>query len=139
MSLYGDKEGVAGPVLQIAMPRLPRLYAPSGTMHVVGRCNNREFYFAAPEDFRILLEHLEEMSRTYEVRLFAYTLMSSHIHLLLEAPAADVLGRPLRWFMTQTAKTFHRLRNRCGHFWERRYRACLVGMGDVHKIIRFTY
>ena len=35
MSLYGDKEGVARPVLQIAMPRLPRLYAPGGTMHVV--------------------------------------------------------------------------------------------------------
>ena len=22
-------------------------------MHVVGRCNNREFYFAAPEEFEI--------------------------------------------------------------------------------------
>jgi len=35
MSLYGDREGVVRPVLQIAMPRLPRLYAPGGTMHVV--------------------------------------------------------------------------------------------------------
>jgi hypothetical protein len=83
-------------------------------------------WLAAPEDFEILLEHLGEMSSAYGVRLFAYTLMSSHIHLLLQSPDADVLGRPMRWFMTQTAKTFHRLRNRCGHFWERRYRACLV-------------
>ena len=30
-------------------------------MHVVARCNNREFYFAAPEDFEILLDHLGEM------------------------------------------------------------------------------
>lgn len=76
-------------------------------MHVVARCNNREFYFTAAEDFEILLDHLEEMSSACEVRLFAYTLMSSHIHLLLQAPAADVLGRPLR----------------CG------------GFGDVHGII----
>ncbi|WP_337288530.1 hypothetical protein [Candidatus Methylomirabilis sp.] len=52
--------------------------------------------------------------------------MSNHLHLVLQGPELDALGRPLRWFMTQTAKTFHRLRRRRGHFWERRYRACLV-------------
>jgi hypothetical protein len=35
--------------LQITMPRAPRLYAPGGTMHVVARCNNQEFYFTTPE------------------------------------------------------------------------------------------
>ena len=62
MTLYGEREGAVGSVLQIAMPRPPRLYAPEGTMHVVARCNNREFYFTTPEDFEILLEHLGEMS-----------------------------------------------------------------------------
>ena len=42
-------------------------------MHVVARCNNREFYFAAPEDFEILLDLLGEMGSAYGVRLFAYT------------------------------------------------------------------
>ena len=125
MNFYRDRKEAGRPVLQIAMPRLPRLYAPGGTLHVVARCNNREFYFATPEDFGILLDHLGEMSSAYEIILFAYSLMSNHIHLLLQAPTADLIGRPLRWFMTQTAKTFHRLRSRSGHFWERRYRACL--------------
>jgi hypothetical protein len=39
-----------------------RASMPPGEMHVVARCNNREFYFAAPEDFEILLDHLGEMS-----------------------------------------------------------------------------
>ncbi len=64
--------------------------------------------------------------------------MSSHIHLLRQSPAADVLGRPLRWFITQTAKTFHRLRKRCGHFWERRYRACLVE-DDLYALAALRY
>jgi len=34
MTLYGEREGAVGSVLQIAMPRLPRLYAPGGTMHM---------------------------------------------------------------------------------------------------------
>jgi putative transposase len=138
MVLYGEKRDAARPIHEIAMPRLPRLYAPSGTVHVVARCNNREFYFLSPEDFGILLDHLGEMSSAYGVGLFAYTLMSSHIHLLLQAPGADVLGRPLRWYMTQTAKAFHRLRNRSGHFWERRYRACLVE-DDLYALSALRY
>ena len=35
MTLYGERGGAVRPVMQIAMPRLPRLYAPSGTMHDV--------------------------------------------------------------------------------------------------------
>jgi len=42
MSLYGEREDAVRPALQVAMPRLPRLYAPEGTMHMVARCNNRE-------------------------------------------------------------------------------------------------
>jgi len=61
------------------------------------------------------------MRRTYDITLYAYTLMSNHIHLLLQAPKLDALGRPLRWFMTETAKAFHRARRRRGHFRMRRY------------------
>ncbi len=135
---YGERDEKARPVYQIAMPRPRRLYAPAGTMHVVARGNNREFYFVEPEDYRILLDHLGEMSSVYDIKLFAYVLMSNHIHLLLESPAEDVLGRPLRWFMTQTAKTFHRLRQRSGHFWERRYRACLVE-DDLYVLAALRY
>jgi hypothetical protein len=55
---YAQAENLLRPVLQIAMPHWPRIYSPGATMHVVARCNNREFYFAAPEDFEILLDHL---------------------------------------------------------------------------------
>ncbi len=53
MTLYGERDDAVRPVLQIAMPRLPRIYSPGATMHVVARCNNREFYFAAPEESEI--------------------------------------------------------------------------------------
>ena len=48
MSLYGEREDAVRTALQIAMPRLPRLAAPAGTMPVVARCSNREFYFNTP-------------------------------------------------------------------------------------------
>jgi hypothetical protein len=49
---------LARPVGRVAMPRRPRLHASEGTVHVVGRCNNREFCFTAPADFRMLIAQL---------------------------------------------------------------------------------
>jgi len=123
MKPYPPIDDLLRPILRVAMPRAGRLCAPGGTVHVVARCNNREFYFTTPEDFELLLAHLRELVRTYEVTLDAYSLTSNHVHLLLQAPKLDTLGRPLRWVMRERAKAFHRVR---GHVWERRYQACLV-------------
>ncbi len=126
------------PLGRVRKPRAPRLYVPRATVHVVARCNNREFTFTAEADFEVLLTHLRDMSRTYDVPVYAYTLMSNHVHLLLQAPTRDALGRPLRWFMTETAKAFHRTRGRRGHFWERRYHACLVE-DDAYALAALRY
>ncbi len=107
-------------------------------MHVVARCNNREFCFTTAADFELLLSHLRELIRTYEVTVYAYTLMSNHLHLLLQAPTHEALGRPLRWFMTETARAFHQARGRRGHFWERRYRASLVEE-DAYTLAALRY
>jgi len=80
MKPYPPADDLLRPIRGVAMPRAGRLYAPGGTVHVVARCNNREFYFTTPADFEVLLAHLGEMLRTYEVTLYAYTLMSNHLH-----------------------------------------------------------
>ena len=135
---YPQVDELVSPVRRVAMPRAPRLYAPGSTVHIVARCNNREFYFTTPEDFTVLLAHLRDLLRTYEVALYAYTLMANHIHLLMQSPEAEALGRPLRWFLTETAKAFHQARSRRGHFWERRYRAVLVE-DDLYALAALRY
>ena len=52
MPLYSEREGAGQHVLQIAMPRSPRLYAPGGTIHVVARCKNRGFCFGEDRWFK---------------------------------------------------------------------------------------
>ncbi len=98
MKPYPLVDELLRPILWVAMPRAARLSAPRGTGHVVARCNHREFCFTTPEDFELLLAHVREMRRTYEVPLYAYTLMANHSHLRLQAPTLDALGRPMRWF-----------------------------------------
>ena len=133
--LAADVVGRAG---RVAMPRLPRLYAPGETVHVVGRCNNGEFCFTTPDDFKILLTRLEDMTRTYGVTLYAYVLMANHVHLLLQAPVTERLARPLRWFFRETTRAWQRTRGQRGHFWERRYWACLVD-DDEYALAALRY
>ena len=45
MKPYPLVDDLLRPILRVAMPRAGRLYAPGGTVHVVARCNNREFCF----------------------------------------------------------------------------------------------
>jgi putative transposase len=123
---------------RVAMPRLPRLHAPGVTVHVVGRCNNREFRFTTADDFHMLLAHLREMAHTFAVPVHAYTLMANHVHLLLQAPAADPLARPLRWFFREVTRAWQRVHGQRGHFWERRYWACLVE-DDTHALTALRY
>jgi putative transposase len=120
------------------MPRAPRIVEPGGTVHVVARCNNRAIGFTTPDDFAVLRAHLHEMCRTYDLVVYAYTLMGNHVHLLLQAPTREALGRPLGWFLTQTAKAFHRARGTRGHFWEHRYGACLVE-DDLYALAALRY
>ena len=47
---YPRVETLDQPLPRVAMPRAPRLQVPGGTMHVVARCNNREFYFSSVEN-----------------------------------------------------------------------------------------
>ena len=63
---YPWVENLGHPLPRVAMPRAPRMQVPGGTMHVVARCNNREFSFATADDFILLLAHLRELVRTYE-------------------------------------------------------------------------
>jgi putative transposase len=135
---YPLADDLLTPLRRVARGRPPRLVAPGATVHVVARCNNREFCFKTTDDFALLLVHLEEMCRTYDVTLYAYTLLSNHLHLLLQAPTAHALGEPLGWFLVQTAKAFHKARGRRGHFWERRYHACLIE-DDPYALVALRY
>jgi hypothetical protein len=71
MKPYPSVEGRLCPILRVAMPRAGRLDAPAGTVHVVARCNNREFCFTTPADFEVLLARLREISRKGVRYLFA--------------------------------------------------------------------
>ncbi len=66
------------------MARPPRLTVPSCPHHIIQRGNNRQTIFFGQKDYHVFLDCLREAKRKCHARLYAYVLMTNHVHLLLE-------------------------------------------------------
>lgn len=109
------------------MPRTGRVVVANHPHHVVQRGHDRQAVFTQAADFERYLEDLKELKDTFDVRVFAYCLMTNHVHLLLQ-PEESTAG--LGWLMKALAARMTRYRNklerRTGTLWESRYKSSLV-------------
>jgi putative transposase len=65
------------------MPRMGRIVLPNYPHHVVQRGHNRQVVFAVAEDYQRYLSDLRELKDAFGVKVYAYCLMTNHVHLLL--------------------------------------------------------
>lgn len=63
------------------MPRTGRIVLPNYPHHVVQRGHNRQVVFAAEEDYQRYIADLRELKDVFGVKVYAYCLMTNHIHL----------------------------------------------------------
>lgn len=109
------------------MPRLGRVVLPHFPHHVVQRGHNRQVVFAREQDYQRYLTDLQELAVTFEVKVYAYCLMTNHVHLLL-APgkSASGLGQLMKALAARTTRYRNKLERRSGTLWESRYKSSLV-------------
>ena len=111
------------------MPRQVRIEFPGAMYHVMARGDRREEIVRDDEDRRTFLRTLGEASERAGFRVHAWVLMSSHYHLLIETPEAN-LSRGMGWLQnayTRRINTRHRL---WGHVFGGRYKAILIEPGN---------
>ena len=104
------------------MPRLPRQKSESGIYHIMLRGINQQAIFEDNEDYFKFVETLEKYKAVSEYKVFAYCLMSNHIHILLKAEKEDldlimkrVAGSYVYWY--------NRKYYRKGHLFQDRFRS----------------
>lgn len=69
-------------------PRIKNAPGESACYHVICRTTERKFLFESADEKRRLLLWLEKAADFCGVRVFAWCLMSNHVHLLVQVPAA---------------------------------------------------
>ncbi len=65
------------------MARLARVVVPGYAYHVTHRGNRREAIFFDDEDREVYLALLDVYARRYGLALWAYCLMTNHVHHLV--------------------------------------------------------
>jgi putative transposase len=103
---------------------------PAYPHHIIQRGNNRQAIFFTADDYRYYRESLRQAKRTYQCRIYAYVLMTNHVHLLVEPPQAEDLGR----FMQSVGRRYVRYINdtyqRSGTLWEGRYKSAVISRDE---------
>ncbi|WP_290648996.1 transposase [Aquisalimonas sp.] len=121
------------------MPRRARVVLAHVAHHVVQRGHNRQVVFAGEDDYRRYLEDIQEFSSAFDVRVYAYCLMTNHVHLLL-GPGDDVasMGRLMKAVAARATRDRNRLERRTGTLWEGRYKSSPV-QSDSHLLACCRY
>lgn len=103
------------------MPRHARKKSSTQTYHVVIKGADRQLLFEEKNDYIKYLEILEYFKKQLSFNIYAYCLMSNHIHLLIHHPATVSLESIFRHINTTYATWFNLKYNRSGFVQDGRY------------------
>jgi putative transposase len=106
------------------MPRLARAVVPSYPHHVIQRGHNKQVVFAETRDFQYYLATLAEFKEAYGVKVYAFCLMTNHVHLIVQ-PGEVVagLGQLMKRLAGRQTRHVNRQEKRSGTLWESRYKS----------------
>jgi len=106
------------------MPRKARVLVPNCPHHVVQRGRNRKAVFLADQDYQYYLDNLREWKQELEIKLYAWCLMTNHIHIIAE-PGKDAmtLSTLMKRVNGRQAAYVNKLEGRSGALWAGRYKA----------------
>ena len=106
------------------MPRKARILVPNYPHHIVQRGHNRNAVFLADEDYRFYLENIKEWKTNLGLKLYAWCLMTNHIHLIVE-PGEDAgsISELMKRVAGRQAAYVNKQEKRTGSLWEGRFKA----------------
>ena len=121
------------------MARKARAEVEGGLYHVITRGNNRRQIFHSSADYEKFLSLLAVQKIKLPFFLYAYCLMSNHVHLLIERQASEV-GRIMHRLLTGYAQYYNRRYRRVGHLLQGRYKAILCQSDRyLSELVRYIH
>jgi len=121
------------------MPRGPRLDIPGLIYHVICRGIERKEIFKTSSDYRFLLRKLSELTSECGLRVYAFSFMPNHIHLLVK-PEGVLLASFMRRLLTSYAVYFNKRHKRSGHLFQNRYASFSVQHGAYFlELVRYIH
>ena len=104
------------------MPRTGRNKSKTKIYHLILRGINKQTIFEDDEDRIKFIQTLKECKNRSSMEIFAYCLMSNHIHLLIKEGKEDI-GITMRRLGAMYVYWYNWKYDRCGHLFQDRYKS----------------
>ncbi|MCL4838841.1 MAG: transposase, partial [Thermoanaerobaculia bacterium] len=120
------------------MPRIARLVVPGLPHHVTHRGNRRGAVFFGAHDCDAYLRDLARAGGRYGLELWAYCLMTNHVHLIARPLHRESLARAIGEVHGRHARRVHRERGWDGHLWANRYFSAPLDNVHLWAAVRYV-
>ena len=121
------------------MARKPRIQFEGAFYHIIVRGNQRQDIFLDEEDRRTYLERLQRYRIKCGFILYAYVLMTNHVHLLIETPN-DPISRIMQMINFTYTQYFNKRYGKIGHLFQGRYKAYLCDKDSyLLSLVRYLH
>jgi REP element-mobilizing transposase RayT len=121
------------------MARKPRIQFEGAFYHIIIRGNQRQDIFLDETDRGQYLERLHRYRNKCGFILYAYVLMSNHVHLLIETPN-DPISRIMQMINFTYTQYFNRKYGKVGHLFQGRYKSYLCDKDNyLLSLVRYIH
>jgi putative transposase len=117
---------------------MPRVVIPGIPYHVTQRGNGRRGIFSTGADCQTYLDLLARYSEQHQLAIWAYCLMSNHVHLVSWPERPDSLSRALGRVHAEYARYRNLIDRSCGHVWEARYFSCPLERAHLWRAVAYV-
>lgn len=118
--------------------RIARIVLPGCAYHLTHRGNRRAPVFFEAADREYYLHWLLRDAQRWELEIWAYCLMTNHIHLVVTPHAQRSLARVMGRSQSRYAKRINRRYGWSGHLWEDRFHSSLLDERHFPNAVRYV-
>jgi putative transposase len=120
------------------MSRIARIVVPGFPHHVTQRGNRWADTFETDEDREAYLRFLKKYCAKRSLSVWAYCLMSNHVHLVVVPQKEASLSRALRDAHAVYAMYFNSRTRLSGHVWQGRFFSCPLDESHLWAVVRYV-
>ena len=120
------------------MARLARVVLPDCSYHVTHRGNRCEDVFFTVDDRLRYLRLLREYAERYAMEVWAYCLMTNHVHLIVQPKRSDSLAKAIGNAHRHYSRAVNRRHEWTGHLWAGRFFSTPLDEAHLWLAVRYV-
>lgn len=120
------------------MGRIARAVMVGHPHHITQRGNYRQEVFGEAKDYTRYLQWLKGYSERYSLNVWAYCLMSNHVHFIAVPMCPDLLSRTFNTLHMRYSQYYNRERGMQGHLWQGRFFSCVLDEAHLYASMHYV-